>query len=82
MHNPDLPSVPDNILDATGMLCPLPVLKARKALKAMTAGENLVILATDPGAVADFQSFCETQGHKLVDWTETAGEYRFEIKKG
>ena len=69
------------LLDATGMLCPLPVLKARKALKSIEAGDRLVILATDPGAVADFQSFCEAQGHSLLGWNETDGEYRFEIQK-
>lgn len=71
----------EHLLDATGLLCPLPVLKARKALKAIKGGERLVILATDPGAVADFQSFCEAQGHTLVDWSEAGGEYRFEIQK-
>ena len=69
------------MLDATGLLCPLPVLKARKALKPIASGDHLVILATDPGAVADFQSFCEAQGHTLVEWSENDGEYRFDIRK-
>lgn len=72
----------DHLLDATGMLCPLPVLKARKALKTLAGGDRLVILATDPGAVADFESFCEAQGHTLVESTERDGEYRFVIRKG
>lgn len=76
------PGTKEHLLDATGLLCPLPVLKARKALKAVDGGERLIILATDPGAVADFQSFCEAQGHTLVNWTENDGEYRFEILKG
>lgn len=75
------PGTEEYLLDATGLLCPLPVLKARKALKPIVSGGRLVILATDPGAVADFQSFCEAQGHNLIDWSETDGEYRFEIQK-
>ena len=69
-------------LDATGLLCPLPVLKARKVLKAMDPGQVLEILATDPGAVADFQSFCEVQQHDLVTWDENDERLRFLIRKG
>ena len=69
-------------LDATGLLCPLPVLKARKILKKLEAGAVLEILATDPGAVADFQSFCEAQGHSLLDWSQDGEIYRFMIRRG
>jgi len=48
----------DHTLDAKGLNCPLPILKARKALKDVAAGETLEILSTDPGSVADFQAFC------------------------
>jgi tRNA 2-thiouridine synthesizing protein A len=68
-------------LDATGLLCPLPVLKARKALKGMAAGEVLEVLATDPGAVKDFVAFCRTTGYELVGSSETAGTFRFAIRK-
>ena len=68
-------------LDAQGLLCPLPVLKARKALKAMAAGEILEVLATDPGAVKDFAAFCRTTGHELVASSESAGIFRFAIRK-
>jgi tRNA 2-thiouridine synthesizing protein A len=68
-------------LDAQGLLCPLPVLKARKALKAMAAGEVLQVLATDPGAVKDFAAFCRTAGHELVEASENAGVFRFAIRK-
>ena len=68
-------------LDATGLLCPLPVLKARKALKGMAAGEVLAVLATDPGAVKDFAAFCRTTGYELVESSETAGTFRFAIRK-
>jgi tRNA 2-thiouridine synthesizing protein A len=68
-------------LDATGLLCPLPVLKARKALKEMAAGEVLEVLATDPGAVKDFAAFCRTTGYELVGSSEIAGTFRFAIRK-
>ncbi len=69
-------------LDARGILCPLPVLKARKALKDLEPGEILQILATDPGAVKDFAAFCRTTGHALVESTEVEGVFRFAIRKG
>ena len=69
------------VLDAKGLLCPLPVLKARRALKQMPAGEVLEVLATDPGAVEDFKSFCEVTGHQLVASTEADGVFSFVIRK-
>jgi tRNA 2-thiouridine synthesizing protein A len=54
------------LLDATGLICPLPVLKARKALKAMPPGALLAVRATDPAAPKDFRAFCEATGHALV----------------
>lgn len=68
-------------LDATGLRCPLPVLRARKAMKAVPAGGLLEVKATDPGAVADFQSFCETTGDELVEWSEDDGVFLFRIRK-
>src|SRR5262244_2229055 len=57
----------DATLDATGLLCPLPVLKARRALKPLAAGAILEILATDPGATKDFEHFCQTTGCALLE---------------
>jgi len=69
-------------LDARGWTCPLPVLRARKLLKAMELGRNLEILATDPGSVRDFQAFCRQTGNQLVEWNESPdGVYRYLIKK-
>ena len=68
-------------LDATGLKCPLPVLRARKAMKGVAAGGILEVRATDPGAVADFQSFCETTGDELVEWQEADGVFLFRIRK-
>lgn len=56
----------DQELDARGLLCPLPVLKARKRLKAMASGEVLRVSATDPAAVVDIPHFCTESGHALV----------------
>lgn len=69
------------ILDATGLKCPLPVLRARKAMKGVAAGGLLEVKATDPGAVADFKSFCETTGDDLVEWREEDGVFLFRIRK-
>ncbi len=69
-------------LDATGLLCPLPVLKARRALKAVPPGGILEILATDPGATKDFEHFCQTTGCQLVEASEQPGGIlRFRLKK-
>ena len=64
---------PDRTLDATGLLCPLPVLKARRALREVPAGGILEVLATDPGAAKDFAHFCTTTGCTLLQSNETAG---------
>lgn len=68
-------------LDTKGLKCPLPVLRARKAMKPMTAGEVIEIHATDPGSVQDFKSFCETTGDELLDSREADGVFIFRIKK-
>jgi tRNA 2-thiouridine synthesizing protein A len=68
-------------VDAQGLLCPLPVLRARKSMKALNSGEILEILATDPGSVADFAAYCKTTGDELVESSELDGVYRFLIRK-
>jgi tRNA 2-thiouridine synthesizing protein A len=64
-------------LDATGLKCPLPVLKAKKALRSVPPGGTLEVLATDPGAVEDFAAFCRTTGVQLVQQNEQDGVFRF-----
>ena len=71
----------DATLDAKGMNCPLPILKAKKALKELSVGGTLEILATDPGAVKDFAAFCRTTGNELVEQDEADGVFRFIIKR-
>ena len=71
----------DHLLDAKGLNCPLPILKAKKALQPIAVGETLEILSTDPGSVADFQAFCRATGNELVEHDEDAGVYRFVLRK-
>ncbi len=71
----------DQTLDAKGLNCPLPILKAKKALKGMQAGQVLEILSTDPGSVADFAAFCSQTGNELLSSSQEGDVYRFEIKK-
>jgi len=70
----------DHTLDAKGLNCPLPILKARKALKEVPPGGTLEILATDPGSVADFQAFCRQTGNELLESSNDDTVYRFLIK--
>ncbi len=70
-----------SLLDVKGLKCPLPVLRANKALKGLPVGSVLEVQATDPGTVADFKTYCETAGHELVEWREEEGVYSFLIKK-
>jgi tRNA 2-thiouridine synthesizing protein A len=71
----------DTTLDATGLLCPLPVLKARRALRDVPAGGILEVLATDPGAVKDFEHFCQTTGCELLAASDSGGVLRFRLRK-
>lgn len=70
----------NHVLDAKGLNCPLPVLRARKAMKQVAAGGTLEVQATDPGAVKDFEAFCRHTGHELVEWHEADGVYVFLIR--
>ena len=69
-------------LDATGLLCPLPVLKAAKRLKSMDSGQRLRLSADDPAAVVDVPHFCAEAGHTLVSSEERAGVQSYVIQKG
>ncbi len=72
----------DKVLDAKGLNCPLPILKAKKALKEVPEGGTLEVLSTDPGSVADFQAFCRTTGNELLEHGEEGGVYTFLIRTG
>lgn len=68
-------------LDARGLNCPLPILKAKKALAEMATGEVLRVLATDPGSVRDFQAFAKQTGNELVGQSESNKEFTFYLKR-
>jgi tRNA 2-thiouridine synthesizing protein A len=68
-------------VDATGLLCPMPLLKAKRALNAMQSGERLRVLATDQGSVRDFRVFAEQSGHLLLESTEADGIYSYLLQK-
>ena len=68
-------------LDARGLNCPLPILRAKKALDGLQHGEVLHIRATDPGALKDFDAFCKQAGNELVSSGQTGDEYVFQIRK-
>jgi tRNA 2-thiouridine synthesizing protein A len=69
------------VLDAKGLRCPLPVLKARKAMKDLPVGGILRVLATDPGAIKDFEAFCKTTGYRLVGTSQAGDVLTFDIEK-
>ena len=71
----------DKELDARGLNCPLPILRTKKALTDMKPGEVLKILATDPGAVKDFQAFCKQTGNALLASDTSDSEFVFFMKK-
>ena len=69
-------------LDAKGLNCPLPVLKAKKSIKDLKTGDTLEVLSTDPGSVSDFDSFCKATGDQLLEQAkESDGVFRFLIQK-
>jgi tRNA 2-thiouridine synthesizing protein A len=71
----------DQELDARGLNCPLPILRAKKTIGTLTAGQVLKIIATDPGSVKDFEAFCKQTGNELLTSSETGSEFVFTIRK-
>ncbi|MCC1491615.1 sulfurtransferase TusA family protein [Cognatishimia sp. F0-27] len=71
-----------NTLDATGLLCPLPVLKARKRLGTLSSGDRLHLSTDDPAAVVDVPHFCNEAGHVLEDTREDGAVMHWVIRKG
>ena len=70
----------DKTLDATGLMCPLPILKAKRALADIPKGGILEVLATDPGSIADFEAFCRSTGNTLLEHSAASGVFRVLIK--
>jgi len=71
----------DQELDASGLNCPLPILRAKKSLAAMDTGQVLRIVATDPGSVKDFEAFAKQTGNELLESGEDSGKFTFLMKK-
>ncbi len=68
-------------LDARGLNCPLPILRAKKTLNGMASGEVLRIISTDPGSVKDFAAFAAQTGNQLLESSEVGGEFHFKVRK-
>jgi tRNA 2-thiouridine synthesizing protein A len=71
----------DKTLDASGLNCPMPILKTKKALKQMESGQILKVISTDAGSVKDLVAFCNQTGNKLIESNEVAGKYIFILEK-
>jgi tRNA 2-thiouridine synthesizing protein A len=71
----------ETFLDTKGLNCPLPILKAKKAIKGLTSGDTLKVDSTDPGSVKDFEAFCRSTGNKLLESKEAGGVYTYVIEK-
>lgn len=71
----------DRVLDVSGYQCPLPTLKARKALLAMAAGQRLEVIATDPMASVDIPHFCQESGNRLLATAKDGTKLRFLIER-
>jgi tRNA 2-thiouridine synthesizing protein A len=72
---------PDQVLDCSGMSCPMPILKTKKAVDALQSGQVLKMIATDPGSTSDMQAWTEKTGHHLVESEKDGDKFIFYIKK-
>ncbi len=82
MSDSNLPeSSPEQLLDVTGLTCPMPLLKAKKALNAIQAGELLRVRATDPGSVRDFETFAKQSGNELLESTTQEQIFVYLLRK-
>jgi tRNA 2-thiouridine synthesizing protein A len=68
-------------LDARGLSCPMPIVKTAQAIKTIPSGSLIEVVATDPGAVRDFEAWARTTGNELVERSEGGGEYRFVLRR-
>ena len=76
-----MPTNADQVLDCSGLACPMPILKTKKAIDALKVGQILKMIATDPGAVPDVNAWSRKTGHELLSHEENAGKFTFYIKK-
>jgi tRNA 2-thiouridine synthesizing protein A len=71
----------DTELDASGLNCPLPILKAKKALASLSSGQVLQVISTDPASKKDFEAYCRHTGNDLLETWEEVGKFFFLLKK-
>jgi len=69
------------VLDARGLKCPMPIVRTAQQIKAVSSGDLLEVLATDPGSVADFSAWSRSTGNALVETTTADGVYRFVLRR-
>jgi tRNA 2-thiouridine synthesizing protein A len=69
-------------VDARGLNCPLPILRARQGINRLSTGQVLKIIATDPGSVKDLDAFCKQTGNEMLESRQQNGEYHFKLRKG
>ncbi len=70
----------DQMVDARGLSCPLPIVRTAMAIRTMSSGQALEVLATDPGSVKDFAAWSKTTGHELIESSSDGAVYRFVIR--
>ncbi len=72
---------PTATVDAKGLVCPMPILKAKKGIDSVEAGQILELFATDPGSMADFRAWTKSTGHELIEAKEASGVYKYLIRR-
>jgi tRNA 2-thiouridine synthesizing protein A len=78
----NMSDAPTATLDAKGLSCPMPVVKARLEIEKLGAGDVLQVIATDPGSVSDFDNWTKMSGHELLESSQDDGIYTYLIRKG
>ena len=78
---PSTSDIPHILVDATGLRCPLPLLKAKQALNQLQTGETVKVTATDAGSVRDFHAFADISGHRIIRYAESDGVYEYILQK-
>jgi tRNA 2-thiouridine synthesizing protein A len=76
-----MPITPDQTLDCSGMACPMPIIKTKKAIDSLQIGQVLKMISTDPGSVSDIDAWTQKTGHELVGSEQSGGGYIFFIKR-
>ena len=82
LENPNGEEAAARVLDLRGLRCPLPVMKAQKAMRSMETGERIWLETTDPLAAIDIPNFCQTDGHACLETESVEGYMRFLLEKG